>query len=139
MTLPLLPNPADDADNRRREDEEPRHDQQQQNHARGSGRQSHIAGEEECLAALSRLPALVALRMLTTAQANTIRATYTAMLQHHRQQRTKSDHCAGADNDALIAQLVRNPELANLLEPLLSKEQIAAIMARAGNGSDGIS
>lgn len=139
MTLPLLPAPDNDAENRRREAEEPRHERQQQSRARDNDRQQRVLSEDECLAGLSNLSALLVSGMLTPPQANTIRATLTTILQHHRQQRATHDRGGVADQDALAAQLARHPELANLLEPLLSRELIAAIMARAGNGSDGVS
>lgn len=138
MSQPLLPNPNDDAENRRRDDGEPRHDEQQHSRAGDNDRQWHIPSEEECLAALARLPTLVTLKFLTTAQANTIRGSYAQILQHHYRQRAAQDRGAAVDNDTVAEQLARHPELANQLEPLLSKELIAAIMARAGKGSHGV-
>jgi hypothetical protein len=76
---------------------------------------------------------MVALGMLSTAKANTIRGTYTAILQHHRQKQAPADR-GGANDDALAEMLSRHPELANLLEPLLSAEQIASILGRAKDG-----
>ena len=79
---------------------------------------------------------MVALGMLSTAQANTIRGSYTAILQHYRQKETSADRGGVADG-ALVDMLSRHPELANLLEPLLSAEQIASILAQAKEGSRG--
>lgn len=136
MTQPLLPRPEPVGDEHRQDDAQHRHDEQHDQRSHGGAKKAEIATEEECLAALSRLPALVALHILTSAQANTIRSTYTAILQHHRQTRAKSES-GGVPDDALVDMLSRHPEMANLLEPLLSAEQIAAILARAKDGSRG--
>lgn len=138
MSQPLLPAPDDDAENRRRDDGEPRHDEQQHSRAGDNDRQQRIPSENECLAGLSRLTELLLARFVTPAQANAIRANLTTILQHHRQQRATHDRGGVADQDALAEQLARQPELANLLEPLLSKELIAAIMARARKDSHGV-
>lgn len=135
MSPPLLPSPAPSDDNRRPENADDsgtdgRGRTAQQNQAR-----RHVASEEECLRALGSLPALVALRLLTTAQANSIRGSYTAILQHYRQRASPTDR-GGVADDGLIEMLTRHPEYANLLEPLLSTEQIDAILARATEGRD---
>ena len=70
MTLPLLPAPDNDAENRRREDEEPRHERQQQSRARDNDRQQRVLSEDECLAGLSNLSALLVSGMLTPPQAD---------------------------------------------------------------------
>ena len=102
------------------------------------GNRRPVAGEEDCLAALSSLPGLVALGVLSTSQANTIRGVYSTMLQHHRQNRARNER-GGAVDDAMVDMLARHPELANMLEPILSAEQIATILARAEGGSRGTS
>jgi hypothetical protein len=84
-----------------------------------------IASREECLAALSRLPSLVALGLITTAQANTIRATYSTLLQSHERQ--QNGPVRTVDNE-LVRQLRKNPALANLFKHLLTKEEIEIIL-----------
>ena len=141
MTTPLLPSPEpgrnDPAnDDPRRDDAGDCHEEARTHRSQGAGRRRPVASEEDCLAALSSLPGLVALGLLSTSQANAIRGVYTAMLQHHRQSRMKNER-GGVVDDALVDMLARHPELANLLEPILSAEQIAAILARAEEGSHG--
>ncbi len=136
MTTPLLPGPGSGGDEQRPDDADNRHDEARANRSQGADKRRHVATEEECLAALSGLPAMVALGMLSTAKANTIRGTYMAILQHHRQKQAPADR-GGVNDDALVDMLSRHPELANLLEPLLSAEQIASILARAKDGSRG--
>jgi hypothetical protein len=75
---------------------------------------------------------LVALGLLSPYKANTIRGVYAEILKHYKKQ-TPADRGGVADAD-LIDMLTRHPEYANLLEPLLSAEQIAAIFARAKEG-----
>lgn len=85
---------------------------------------------EDCLATLSSLPGLVALGTLTTAQANAIRATCMAILQQQHQQRDSSVR-QGAAGDALVEALIRHPDLADLLEPMLTSDQLARLLKKA--------
>lgn len=136
MTQPLLPSPEPQRDEHHQDDAEHRDEEAHAQRSQGAKKRRYVASEEECLAALSGLPAMVALGMLSTAKANTIRGTYTAILQFYRQKQTSFDR-GGVTDDALVDMLSRHPEMANLLEPLLSAEQIAAILARAKDGSHG--
>jgi hypothetical protein len=43
-----------------------------------------VASAEQCLRALTQLPGLVAMGMLTPAQANSMRATFATILQHYQ-------------------------------------------------------
>jgi hypothetical protein len=82
-----------------------------------------IASVEDCLAMLSRLPNLVTLGLLSTARANTIRSTCTAILQHHERQQSGPSRTVVNEKD--LAKLLRtHPEYAKLFEPLLTDEQI---------------
>lgn len=136
MTQPLLPRPEAVGDEHRQDDAEHRHEEAHAHRPQGAEKKRHVASEEECLAALSGLPAMVAFGLLSTAKANTIRGAYAAILQHYRQKQNPADR-GGMPDDAMIDMLSRHPELANLLEPLLSAEQIASILARAKDGSRG--
>jgi hypothetical protein len=101
----------------------------------GQGRSSRggakppIASEEDCLAALSRLPALNLAGMIDVRQANAYRAIYATILQHG--QRRQASPTTAFDHPVLLELLRRDPSLANLLEPLLSQEQIARMMSQA--------
>jgi hypothetical protein len=106
--------------------------------SRRSGRENHrakqprrgrprIASEEDCLAVLSQLGSQVALGLLSTAQANTIRASYSVVLQHHQRQQSGPARTL-VNEQELAKQLRKKPELANLLEPLLTKEQIEMLL-----------
>jgi hypothetical protein len=136
MPQPLLPGPAPGGDDHHPDDGDQHPEEARAHRSQGTAKRRHVASEEECLAALSGLPAMVALGMLSTAKANTIRGTYTAILQHLRQKQTSANR-GGVNDDVLDDLLLRHPELANLLAPLLSEEQIASIMARAKDGSRG--
>jgi len=96
------------------------------------------ASADQCLRALTQLPGLVAMGMLTPAQANSMRATYATILQHYQKTQSTPSH---APATADVVQAVRNnPELAALLEPLLTDEQIEALMQETredGDSSDG--
>ncbi len=133
MSQPLLPAPLPNDDERRRANAE--HSQADARAQRSQGPRRHVVSEADCLAALSSLPGLVVVGILSPAQANTIRGVYAAILQHY--QRQSPYDRGGVADDALVDMLRRHPDYANLLEPLLSAEQIAAIFARGREGSHG--
>jgi hypothetical protein len=94
-----------------------------------------IASAEDCLAALSKLVSLVALGILSTAQANAIRSTYTAILQYHERHQSGPSRTIADEKD--LAKLLRkHPELAKLLEPLLSDEQIEILLRGGKDAAD---
>ena len=95
-----------------------------------------IASEDDCLAALSSLPSLLAMGMLTTQQVSAIRSVHATILQHHQKKQTASNR-QPLENSGLTEMLRKHPELANELASLLSDEQIAIIMAESKDGSDG--
>jgi hypothetical protein len=102
---------------------------------RYSRRRTSVPTVVECLGQLASLPGLVALRMLTPAQSNAIRASLNDILQHH--ERAKSSHQRSAIADADILDLMgRDPRILNMLEPLLTDEQIA-MFAQQTKGRDG--
>jgi hypothetical protein len=86
-----------------------------------------IASVEDCLAMLSRLPSLVTLGLLSTAQANSIRSTCTAILQHHVRQQSGPSRTVVNEKD-LAKLLQKHPEFAKLFEPLLTDEQIEMLV-----------
>jgi hypothetical protein len=91
-----------------------------------------IASAEDCLAILSRLPSLVTLGLLSTAQANTIRSTCTEILKYHERQQSGPSRTVVNEKD--VAKLLRtHPEYAKMLEPLLTDEQIEMLV---GGGKD---
>lgn len=133
MSLPLLPAPAPRDDERRPEAAKHSQADARAQQAQGPRR---VVSEEDCLLALGSLPALIAMGLLKTAHANSIRGVYTAILQHYRQRENPADR-DGVTDEGLIDMLTRHPEYANYLEPLLSAELIATLMARATGGSHG--
>jgi len=97
-------------------------------HERQRRRRPGVSSVDECLAALSALPKLVALGLLSPAQANAIRAAYQAVLRHHSQQ-DGAPHRRAADQAGLRQVLRENPQLANFLVGLLSDEDIADLLS----------
>ena len=94
-----------------------------------------IATEEDCLAGLSQLPGLLTLGMLTTKQVDSIRGTFNSILQHHRHQ--PAGTVANSLDQSRLQEIVRaNPELANLLEPLLTDDQITMLLQPATDSDD---
>ena len=105
-----------------------------QKQSRKRSRKARILTVEDCLKALSAIPALVAMGYLGTAQANSLRATYQAILQQHRQGTSASSARVPPNLD--LGQVLRDhPELAILLEPFLTDEQIESVM-REGEEDD---
>jgi hypothetical protein len=88
-------------------------------------RQDGIPSQEDCLRAIAQLSSLVALKVLTPLQANSIRANFEALLRHHHQ--SQASRPSQISDDRVLAILRASPELLSLLEPLLTDEQIALI------------
>ena len=121
----------------RREGEGERAESQQAHQSRRQERSGpKILSREECLAKLSALPTLVAMGLLTTSKANCIRGTIATVLQFGSSKVT-TDSSRDLDPNELASVLQANPELAKFLAPLLSTEEIEAIL-RGGTG-DGVS
>ena len=121
----------------RREGEGERAESQQAHQSHGQERSGpKILSREECLAKLSILPSLVAMGLLTTSKANCIRGTIATLLQFGSSKVT-TESCRDLDPNELASVLQANPELAKFLEPLLSKEEIEAILH--GGISDDVS
>jgi hypothetical protein len=81
---------------------------------------------EDCLAMLGQLPSLVTLGILSPAQANSIRGVLGTILAETRE--SYSGGSSPLANENLIRILREQSELLNLLEPLLTDEQMSTIL-----------
>jgi hypothetical protein len=88
---------------------------------------SRVATEHDCLAALSQLPALMTFGLVDVKLANAFKGIYATILQHY-QRKTANSEKPTLDRPGLLDMLRKHPDLANMLEPMLSKEQIEALM-----------
>lgn len=95
----------------------------------------HIATEQECLAALTKLPGLVMLGLIDIQQANAFRGIHSTILQHLARRQASAEPI-GADCPRWAALLDKHPELASELEPYLTAEQIAKYMRQASEEDD---
>jgi len=95
-----------------------------------------IPDADACLIAMAQLPGLVALKVLKPAQANSIRAAYRDILQHHQKNAPRDGEKRSTDVDVL--ELARkDPHIFSLLEPILTDEQIKMAMHDAKDGGGG--
>jgi hypothetical protein len=94
---------------------------------------TELPSEEACLRVMTQVAGLVAMGLLKPAQAQAIRASYRELLQYHK---TKARANAASTNLDVMDLLRKSPEMLNLLEPLLTDEQIAKVMESAGSGAD---
>jgi hypothetical protein len=81
---------------------------------------------EECLAALDQLPGMLLMGVITAAQLNAIRGALRDNIAV--QQRTASGAAAAPMDHAVLRRLREDPELMNLMAPLLTADQIAWLM-----------
>ena len=102
---------------------------------RSGAKASSAPDSDACLDALGQLPGLIAMGLLTTAQANSIRSVYSTILQQHHRTPTGRDQAQLNDAD-VMAILRENPRMLTMLEPLLTDEQIAAIMEDLEDAED---
>jgi hypothetical protein len=102
----------------------------------GSRAKQQVLSEEECLAALTQLPKLLLMGLVSTGQASVIRATVNAILQHHAKRSTAGGAGLSGNDPQLIAALRANPALANFLAPFLSAEDIDAILRQVKEDTD---
>lgn len=100
----------------------------------GAKKQRSYPDEDQCLAAIARLAGLVAMGILTTSKANSIRASFAEILRWHRAARGSREQQRLEDTD-LIGLLRTNPELLAMLEPLLTEDQID-MLTREASGSE---
>lgn len=92
----------------------------------GRGNKAAVPSEEECLQAIAQTGRLAALGLLKPAVANAIRNSFRDILQHY-QRRAKESEQTAVDG-ALLESLRNDPKLLNLMEPILSQEQIDRII-----------
>jgi hypothetical protein len=89
-------------------------------------RKSKIFSRDDCLRFLSQLPGLITAEFLTPAEANAIhRVVETLLAESRTPQSTGSPQVLGKK---IICIVRANPELLELLEPLLTDEQIESLM-----------
>jgi hypothetical protein len=91
-------------------------------------RKPGVLSPEECLVALSALPKLVALKLITPQQANSMRASYEAILAFDSKQGAGPSRRT-ADHGDLRQVLKDNPHLANYFVSVLSEEEIEELLA----------
>jgi hypothetical protein len=104
---------------------------------RQSRSKQHPAPDSDaCLSALGQLPGLIAMGLVTTAQANAIRGVYNTILQHQHRSRAGGDQ-QQLDDVHVMEVLRTNPGMLSMLEPLLTDEQIAAVMEEVKDDKDG--
>lgn len=103
---------------------------------RSGTKQCSAPDPDACLDSLGQLPGLIAMGLVTTAQANAIRGVYSTILQQHHRTRAGRDQ-AQLDDADVMAILRDNPSMLSMLAPLLTDEQIAAIMEDAEGAEDG--
>lgn len=96
----------------------------------GADKRRSYPDEEQCLAAIARLAGLVAMGLLTSSQANSIRASFVEILRWHQAARGSREQPRLEDAD-VIRLLRTDPELLALLAPMLTEDQIAMITREA--------
>ena len=90
---------------------------------------SDVPTRQECMRALGRLPGLIALKVISTQQANAIRGTYQTVLNEIHRNASDGGTAAIADND-VMALLKANPDFLTLVEPLLTEQQVRDVVER---------
>jgi hypothetical protein len=98
-------------------------------------RSNAIPSVEDCLRAIAALSGLIALRVLTPAQANSIRANFVAILRQHEPARQTST--AQLADESVMEIWAKHPELLDYIEVLLTPEQLEMIMRQAGRDANG--
>ena len=123
------------ASDQREEETDARDEGRREQRPKTENAKRRIASEQDCLAALSQLPALVTMGLVDIKQANAYKGIYSVILQHYHKKQTGADRPT-LDQPGLADLLRKNPDLANLLEPLLSLDQIEALMRQGDDGAD---
>ncbi len=94
-----------------------------------------IPSEEDCLLAIAQVAGLAAMGVLKVGQANAVRAAYRDILGHYK---SKAKEAAKSLTNTDVMELLRkDPKLLNLLEPLLTSEQLDMVMNAGNEGADG--
>jgi hypothetical protein len=104
----------------------------------GGPRKPPIPDTNACLAALAQIPGMVAFKLLTPAQGNAMRASLEAILRQHNWIATRAGHSEGGIATADLMELAkRDPQVLNMLVPILTEEQIALVMKTTKDGGHG--
>jgi prophage DNA circulation protein len=103
-----------------------------QRDSRAKGSKTQIPSRDDCMQALAQLPGLIAMKVLTPAQASAIRSTYQALLAELGRQQGSMSQLA---DDQVLQILRQQPELLQILEPLLTDEQIAVVLRSDPDGA----
>lgn len=95
--------------------------------SQGAGKPSrHIPTREECLAALAKLPGLIAMKVLSPGAANAIRASYETLLKEYgKAPNGPSGHFSDED---VMSMFRSHPEMLSLIESLLTQDQIDMVI-----------
>ena len=92
----------------------------------------------ECLASLSQIPGMVALKLITPAQANAMRGTLEAILRQHNRSGSRAGAPDGSVQSTDLVELAqRDPQVLNMLETILTDQQIAMVMKATKDGRCG--
>jgi hypothetical protein len=91
-----------------------------------------IATKEECLAALTKIPGLLIIGLITPQVANAMRGPYKDILEHHRRAQQVPAQ-GGMANDDLLEIVRKNPEYLGMLSDLLTEEQIQLVLKQTTN------
>jgi hypothetical protein len=93
-----------------------------------------IATQEECLAALSKIPGLLLIGLIKPQVANAMRGPYKDVLEHHRRAQQVPAQ-GGIANDDLLQIVRKNPEYLGMLSDLLTDEQMQFVLEQTTNAS----
>ncbi len=128
-----VPKPPDDADPNRSPDAKSRGRSKSRRRGPQPSTALPIPTAEECLQRLAHLASLVALGVLTPAQSNSMAASFREILRHHERAETGMAN-SGAANLDVRALAALDPDLINMLAPMLSRQQLDLLMERSEEG-----
>ena len=99
---------------------------------------SKVPTVSECLASLSQISGMVALKLITPAQANAMRGSLEAILRQHNRSGTRVGATEGnIQNMDLVDLAKRDPQVLNMLETILTDQQIAMVVKATKDGGCG--
>ncbi|MEX2142015.1 MAG: hypothetical protein WD894_22300 [Pirellulales bacterium] len=130
-----IPKPPDDASAKGSNDASSRGRSKSRRRGPQASAAPPIPTAEECLQKLAHLPSLVALGVLTPAQSNSMAAAFREILRHHQRAESGTAN-SGVANLDVLAIAARDPNLINMLAPMLSKQQLDLLMERQEDRSD---
>lgn len=124
MATQALPDPSDFNDSDTNAHGSERSGEQSSSRAQ---RKEPFPSESECLSKLNQLAGVIALGVLSPAQASAIRASYQEILRYHRHNREREER--GSLTDQKVLDLAdKSPEILNMLEGFLTPEQVDLVM-----------